>query len=328
MLKLLQSANPFSFVFLLLYFAALNIHPVLFNAYNPIELHTPIFDWFFINVLNMDNLSPEQLFYITITIIFIQGILLSILLRAFKITSKLNLVPAAIYYLLIYLFDEFIAFTPALILNLFIPLLIAMLFGVYNQKSADTTFFNSGFLNGCMSIIYFPAAIYSLFSIYALYALRSSTVREFFVFISGFITIVFLVFTACFWYDSTDLLTTSVIIPFSKNTIPQTHFIVYIKCFLVLCFLLPAIAFVNQRSRGFLVQIRKYLYALMILAVFGAVSGFLYSYITIPAFVSAAIPFAIIIGYYLSYLKNRDTAEILHLTCMGIVFTFQYINFA
>ncbi|MBK8681069.1 MAG: hypothetical protein IPN31_04025 [Bacteroidetes bacterium] len=66
----------------------------------------------------------------------------------------------------------------------------------------------------------------------------------------------------------------------------------------------------------------------MILAVFGAVSGFLYSYITIPAFVSAAIPFAIIIGYYLSYLKNRDTAEILHLTCMGIVFTFQYINFA
>lgn len=328
MLKLLQSANPFSLLLLLLYFAALNIHPVLFNVYNPIELHTPIFDWFFITILKMDKLNPAVLFYITIAVIFIQGILLSILLRAFKITSTLNLVPAAMYYLLMYLFGEFIAFTPALVINFFIPLLIAMIFGVYNQKNADATFFNSGFLNGCMSIIYFPAAIYSLFSIYALYALRSSTVREFFVFFSGIITIVFLVFTACFWYDSTDLLTTSVIIPFSKNTISQTQSIVYIKCFLVLCFLLPAIAFVNQRSGGFLVQVRKYLYALIVLAVFGAFSGFLYSYITIPAFVSGAIPFAIIIGYYLSYLKNRDTAEILHLTCMGIVFAFQYINFA
>ncbi|MBK8489216.1 MAG: hypothetical protein IPL48_15690 [Bacteroidetes bacterium] len=328
MLRILQSANPFSFLFLLLYFAALNIHPVLYNTYNEVQLNTPVFDWLFITVLKIDMLSSSQLFYITITTIFIQGILLSILLRFYKITPKLNLVPAAIFYLLFYLFGELIAFTPALLLNFFILLLLAMLFGVYNQKNADSTFFNTGFLSGCMGILYFPAGLFSLFSIYALYALRSSTLRELFIFISGCVTILFLVFTACFWYDNIVMLTNSIILPFSKDTIPETNIVVYIKCFLILCFLLPALAFISNRSGGLVIQIRKYLAAIVVFAAFGVAAGFLFSFITIPAFVFATIPFAIIIGYYLSYLKNRDTAEILHLTCMGIVFTFQYINFA
>lgn len=328
MLKILQSAGPFSFLFLLLYFIALNLHAILFDAYHPIALHTPVFDLLFIDALLTGTLNPEQMFYATIAVIFIQGLLLSILLRVFKITPKLNLVPAAVYYLLFYLFGECITFTPALLLNFFLLLLFALLFGVYNRQNADTAFFNSGFLNGCMSVFYFPAAVYSLFSIYTLYALRSSTLRELFVFISGFIAVVFLVFTACFWYDATDLLTDSVRVPTVENLLPAAGVLAYIKTFVVLCFLAPAIAFVNRRSGSLLVQIRKYLSAILVCVVFAAMAGLLYSPAALPAYVAVAIPIAVLIGYYLSGIKNRDTAEIIHLTFMGIVFTFQYVNFA
>lgn len=328
MLKILQSANPISFLFLLLYFAALNIHPVLYSTFNPIQLQTPVFHWLFAVLMHWDVLSPAYLFYISISCIFIQGILLSILLQAFKITPKLNLVPAALYYLLFYLFTEYIAFTPPLMLQFFILLLLSILFRAYNVKHADTYFFNAGFLQGFISLLYFPASIFALFSLNTLFAVRSSSLREALVYISGIFTILFLMFTACFWFDNTALLTDSIIIPFSHHTSDNILLLLAIKSALLLFFLLPAAAFVINRSGKVLVQIRKYLAAFLMLGIFAIIAGFLYSSVSVSTFAFATLPIAVIIGYYFSNLKNRDTAEILHLTLMGIVFTFQYINFA
>ena len=301
---------------------------MLSQAFAEPQLHTAFFDWLFIELLHFNQLPPAVLFYITIAIIFLQGIAISVLLRVYKITPKLNLVPAAVYYILFYLFDEFIVFSPLLLTNFLVIVLLIILFNVYNQKKADATFFNAGFLSGIICLLYFPAVVLILFSIYALFALRSSSIRELFVFISGIFTILFLVFTACFWFDATQLLLNTVMLPLSHSSDTSIGLIEYIKCFLLACLLLPSLLFVSNRSGSVLIQIRKYLAAIIVLAFFGFIAGFLYSSISLPAFILAIIPCSIFIGYYFSYLKNRDSAEIIHLTCLGIIFAFQYINFA
>ncbi|MFN3940514.1 MAG: hypothetical protein ACK4IY_07985, partial [Chitinophagales bacterium] len=95
-----------------------------------------------------------------------------------------------------------------------------------------------------------------------------------------------------------------------------------------LCFLIPAIAFVYSRSSGNLIQIRKYLGCILMYLLFGVAAGFLYTSISITSLTLAWLPASILIGYQYSTMKNKDTAEILHITLLGVVFTFQYINFA
>lgn len=329
MLRLLQSANPIAFIFLIIYFIGLNVHPFLSDSYGEIKMSTAFFEWLFIEKLQMQLMPPFTIYCITAICIFLQGILISILLRYFKIIPKFSLIPATVSYLLYYLFDECIAFTPLLVLNFIFLLLLTVLFKAYNIKNADTTFFNTGLLHGFMSILYFPSLIFSIFSMYTAFNLRSSSFRELVIFISGFITFLFLIFTACFWFDNIGLMINSIIVPFSQSSeISGNIVIASIKLFSVVCFLISALIFIRNRSVGNLIQIRKYLTSIFMYLLFSISSGFLYSSLSIPAFSLTIIPIAMIIGYQLSLMKNKDGAEMVHLTLLAIVFTFQYINFA
>ncbi|MFN3940931.1 MAG: hypothetical protein ACK4IY_10105, partial [Chitinophagales bacterium] len=178
-------------------------------------MSTPVFEWIFITKLQMQTLSATVIYFITAACIFFQGILISIFLRYFKILPKLNFIPAAIFYSLYYMFDEILVFSPLLILHFFLLALLAVLFSAYNAKTADNTFFNTGLINGAIALFYSPAVVFSLFTLYAAFTLRSSSLRELFIFITGFFTLLFLVFTTCFWFDNTSLMANSLLIPLS-----------------------------------------------------------------------------------------------------------------
>ncbi|MBC8048397.1 MAG: hypothetical protein H7Y00_16475 [Fimbriimonadaceae bacterium] len=329
MLRIFQNISPASFLLLLFYFAGLSVHVFLYPTESDFSNLTILSNLIVNEWTGFSNLNETTLLIIALICIFLQGILMCIFMNYFKMLNKFSLIPAVIYYLMCFLFPEFISFFPLLVINFLLVGLLFLLFSVYNKTKIDAGIFNIGLLITIIIMLYSPAAIFIIFCLYTLLRLRSTAFREILVFFSAVILLYFLQATLLFWFDMLPAFTRQFSFKFSpeiRNLLDDPVLIV--KLILSIILLIISFFFLQQKTSGMLIQTRKYFSCLATFSIFAIASALFASTVSVKNIYPALFPASIINAYYFIHLKNREAAEIIHLAVLGIVLLFQYINFA
>ncbi len=282
-----------------------------------------------IDVLHTNHFAPIILPLINLIFLITQAVLISMLLQGNKITTRPTLIPASVFILLCSFFPDMLYNTPAILCGFFLIWILFKIFSAYNKPKADMIYFDTGLLNAISSILYFPSLIFSIYSLLALIRMRSITLRECVLFLSGFFVIYFLSLTALFWFDLLPEFWQS---QFNFN-LSQEHIlqffsaIVVVKCCLIGGVLIVALIFYSNRFSTNLIQVRKYLGSFISFFLFGLTAIFLQKQTQSAGLYSALIGCSIFISYYFFHSKNRTPPEIMHFALLGFTFLFQYINF-
>jgi len=257
------------------------------------------------------------------------ALLLSLLLQKYKVTQRLSLAPAAALILLSSYFPQILSNAPVILISLIMFFLLFRLFNAYNRQRCDMIYFDAGVFSTLASLLYAPAILLIPISLLILLRMRSTTFREFVIFLTGIIAIAFLAATGLFWFDKLaafrDVWNKQFVFLHNPELFSG---ILLIKIVLIAATLLFTLVFYTNRMSNNLIQIRRYMgIFLWLIPLCGAMAG-----IGTPASVSAMLPVLIpvsaVIGYYLTYAKNPWYAEGLHALLVLGTILFQYVTFA
>ena len=329
MLRLFQSSNPVSLLLLIIYAAVINLKFFIgdISAAEPVYYYMG--DLIFNKWLHLGDLPAFIVPLLNLAFIVTQAVLVSMLMQGSKVNTKPSLIPALVFILLCSFFPEILLYTPAVLSGFFLIWILFKIFSAYNKSKADTLYFDTGLLNGVVSLLYFPALVFSLYSLLALIRMRSITFREFILYISGFIVIYFLTATAFFWFD---------LLPefwdkqfnFTPNLTELSEYfsvIVIVKLVIIGIALVISLLFYSNRFSTNLIQVRKYLGSFISFFLFAIAVVFLNTNVNVSGLYSLLLAGSFFISYYFFHSKNRMAAEIIHITLLGATFLFQYINF-
>lgn len=329
MLRLFQNISPLSFFFLLVYFAGLAVHAWLFPEAADLTNLTYVSDLILHHWTNIADMPQRAVTVTALICIFLQGLIICFLLPSFKLLNQFSLVPAAVYYLFCFLFSEFITFFILLPVNFLLIWFVFRLFTIYNKQKITTALFDLGILLSLAITLYFPAAFFLLFGLYTMLKLRSTSLRETAIFFTACIMVFFLILTAFYWFDVLSMIREQFPLPQKISDISSVFDpVIAVKVFLSGILLMVSLFFLNRKYSSMLIQIRKYFACLIAYGIIAVASGALAAPLSIRNIFPAVLPATVIVSYFLINIKNRDTAEILHISLLGIVLLFQYINFA
>lgn len=330
MLRIFQQSNPLSLLLLIIFTALINLKWILHPVDISLQEYSYIGNIIFNNWLHTGNWPSSILVIIHITLVLLTGILLCFLMQQFKIITKASLIPAVVFIVLCSFFQDFFYSTPELICGIILLFLLFKIFGIYNKSKADMTYFDVGLLSGLMSLLYFPAAVFCLFGILSLFRIRSTSFREFFIYMTGLTVSYFLACTALFWFD--------VLPQFAEK---QFHFaqllqvskgafgvLSIVKISLIGTVFITALIFFSNRFSTNLIQVRKYLSAFVWLFIFSTACLFLNIPLHEGALYFEMIAVSVFISYYFYHSKNKLAPELIYLGLVGATLLFQYINFA
>ncbi len=329
MLRLFQSSNPISLLLLIIYAAAINLNFFLVGSDALETNYYFIGDIVFNQWLHLDKIPQLIVSFFNLACIVTQAVLISMLMQGSKVNTKPSLIPALVFILLCSFFPDILLNTPAILSGFFIIWILFKIFSAYNKPKADTIYFDTGLLNGFVSLLFFPALVYSLYSLLAIIRMRSITVREFILYLSGFIVIYFLVATAFFWFDLLQMFWEKQfkLIPDLTNIASFFSSIIIIKLILIGIGLLISLVFYSNKFSTNLIQVRKYLGSFVSFFLFGIVAFLLNSNADAGGLYFLLMGTSFFISYYFFHSKQRMTPEIMHITLLGATILFQYINF-
>jgi len=328
-LRLFQSSNPLSLLLLILYAALINLKFFLGEIPTDETTYYFIGDLLFNQWLQLHRLPEFIVPFFNLACIVTQAVLISMLMQGSKVNTKPSLLPALVFILLCSFFPDILYNTPAVLSGFFLIWILFKIFSAYNKPKADNVYFDTGLLNGFISLLFFPTLVYSLYSLLAIIRMRSITFREFILFLSGFMVIYFLVATSFFWFDllpdfwekQFDLL------PDLKKISGFFGSINLVKLFLIGIALIISLLFYSNKFSTNLIQVRKYLGSFISFFIFGIVAFLFNSNADAGGLYFLLMGTSFFISYYFFHSKNRTTPEIIHITLLGATILFQYINF-
>ncbi len=151
---------------------------------------------------------------LALLLVFVQGVIINFLVFKYRMTGEQSLFPGVFYILLASTLPSFLGLTSALLATTFILLSLFQLFESYRKPSAATYIFNIGMLLAIASFFQFSIVIFLFWGIICVNSLRSGSIKEGLMLISGFIVPYFLLGTVYFLTDSFDIFWNE---HFSKN---------------------------------------------------------------------------------------------------------------
>ena len=329
MLRLFQSSNPVSLILLIIYAALVNLKFFLGGIPTSEISYYFIGDLLFNQWIPLNKLPQTVVPFFNLACIVTQAVLISMLMQGSKVNTKPSLLPALVFILLCSFFPDMLLNTPAVLSGFFLIWILFKIFSAYNKPKADTIYFDTGLLNGFVSLLFFPALVFSLYSLLAIIRMRSITFREFVLFLSGFMVIYFLAATAFFWFD---------LLPefwekqfhFVPDLTKLSNFfstIVIVKLVLIGIALIISLLFYSNKFTSNLIQVRKYLGSFVSFFLFGILAFLFNSNADFGGLYFLMMGTSFFISYYFFHSKNRMTPEIIHITLLGATILFQYINF-
>lgn len=328
MLRLFQSSNPLSILFYFLFAGALQFHMILNPAPVADFNSTLICHLFFDQLLHIKSISPQILAGIHAFIIALQGIVLSLVIQSNKIIQKSSLIPAAVFVTMASWFPEIELFSQQIITALFFTPILFKIFSTYNKTKIDGTIFDTGLISAFASLFFYPAIVFCLYSIFAVFRLRSTSFREFLVYITGVAVIYFLVVTAFFWFDLLPAFSAQFFLPDKMPSVELIQSPVYVVRFVLLgSVFITAIWMMGDKFSSNIVQIRKYFGSFTILLIFSIIMLFFCDQIMIADLYFLLIPLAVFIAYYFAQTKQTLYAEFIFWGMIGTAIIFQYANF-
>ncbi|MBK7441912.1 MAG: hypothetical protein IPL12_18220 [Bacteroidetes bacterium] len=330
MLRIFQQSNPLTLLLLILFTALINLKWILHPVDISLQEYSFIGNIVFNNWLHTATWPSSIVVVIHIALVLFTGVLLCFLMQQYKIITKASLIPAVVFISLCSFFPDFFYSTPEIICGIILVFILFKIFGVYNKSKADMTYFDVGLLSGVLSLIYFPSSVFCLFGILSLFRIRSTSFREFFIYMTGLILSYFLACTALFWFDLLpEFAAKQFHIPQSLQPASGAFGVITIvKISLIGAAFVTALVFFGNRFSTNLIQVRKYLSAFVWLFIFSTACLFLNIPLHEGALYFEMIAVSVFISYYFYHSKNKLAPELIYLGLVGATLLFQYINFA
>lgn len=330
MLRIFQSSNPLTLLLLILYAVLVNLKWLIYPA--PAELHTYsyISNIIFNKWLQLPQLPVYIVLILHIAIIVVTGILICFLMQQFKIITKPSLIPAAIFITICSIFPAILFSSPEILCGILLVWILFKTFSIYNKTKADMAYFDVGLMSSLMSLLYFPAIVFCFFGIITLFRMRSTSFRDFFIYMVGIVLGYFLIGTVVFWFDLLPEFAKAQFVLPKGILISEISFsvITIVKLSIIGIIFITALIFLSNKFSVNLIQVRKYLGAFVWLFVFAIASCFLNYPLQEYALFPVLLAVSLFISYYFYHSKNRLAAELMFLTLIGTTLIFQYINFA
>ena len=165
-----------------------------------VDFHWPFENYIDIGLEFLNNRYSQLIF--SITLIFLQGYLVSRFIIKHKISRNLSLVPGAVMVLYsCFVMQPYLAHE-IILANLFFVFSVGSLFKLYKKYRPIGTLFNSGFYLAIAVFIYSPYSIYLPILLLGLLALRGINPKEILQLLSGFIAPFFLGSVLLYYNDN------------------------------------------------------------------------------------------------------------------------------
>ncbi len=259
-------------------------------------------------------------------LVFLQALIINNLADEFRLLGERNWLPGMFYALVAASLPDFLWLTAPLVAATFIPMALRRIFRAYKVPNATALVFDAAFWTAVASLFYPPAVFLLLAAFVGVNIMRSFSVREQVVFLTGVMTPGFLTWLAFFWFDRGS---TFLAVQFDNlfgfyHFSPDITLIRILKGVFVLVLL--AIVALNYGAyfRRKLIQAQKCISVLYwFLVVAGA--AILLQNDPLPAHLALLMP---VIGIFLAMsfadIKNRFIAEIFHFALLGFVLFIQF----
>ncbi|MBI5856102.1 MAG: hypothetical protein HZB42_00525 [Sphingobacteriales bacterium] len=225
------------------------------------------------------------------TLLFLQAIMLNRFINEQRMLNQQGHLPGIAYMLISSLYPEWNYFSAPLIANTILIYVLSVLFKTYNQPNAKGSIFNIGLGLGIISFLFFPAASFIIWILFALAIIRPFSLKEWMLCLLGLITPFY--FYAVFLFV-TDKWSWENILPHISVGAPAISQSVWLagSAFLIILPFLTGGYLVNDSLRRMLIQVRKG-WSILVLFLIGA---FLVSFInngsSFEGWIFTIIPFA------------------------------------
>lgn len=201
-----------------------------------------------------------------------------------------------------------------IIANTFVVLSLFQLFKVYNEKYKMAQVFNAAVLMGIATVIYHPYVVYFPLIFFLIFYLTTPIWRDIAVLIMGFGLPFLYVLVYKFISDGFEALTIDLFfdLNFGVGIGPLSTASKVFLILLVAYCLLGALSFVKAITGG-VVKVRKLLWSIVIVALFGWMTLFVNGGDLIELLVALSLPLAVLLAIYFQQLKYKWMAEIMFL---------------
>jgi Family of unknown function (DUF6427) len=198
-IAIFKQKNPINFLLLLLFGILIKL-PVFKMNYVPVVEEQDAY--LFKAVVNFLNPAGKQFgaFYplLSFLILISEAVLLNRFMNSQRMLNRQNYLPGMSFLLITSLFPEWNQFSPAMISNLFLLIILILLFNTYNKPDAKGAVFNCGFLLGVSSLFFYPSLIFIGWIFLGMMVIRPFRINEWMLCLAGLITPVY--FYAAYLY--------------------------------------------------------------------------------------------------------------------------------
>jgi len=329
MLRLFQSTGPLQFVLLLMYSALVHMHGLLYPPTWPEQMHTFLSHWLLDEHNDLQQIPVFYVALVQLILITATGLALSTLMQRFKLVNKPTLLPAMTFVLLCSFFPGHLLALPEVWSGLLILAILFKVFSAYNKQRCDMTYFDAGALSVLATLIYWPSAILLVFSMLAMLRMRSTTFREFVIYLTGVITPVFLLGTLVFWFGGPEALRDLQMpaLSFFRGQAELFSTTVIVKVSLIGAVLILALLLFAEKISSNLIQIRRYMSVTIWLLLAGIAALGTAFPAAESAFYPLLLPAAMVISYYFFHSRQLLYTEGAHAGLLIATIILQYITF-
>jgi hypothetical protein len=279
----------------------------------------------------LKNISSGNFYFfyvLSISLVFLQAMLINWFVNNIKLFPKASYVPGLLYLLCASLFREYLFFTPVLIVNTFIVLIVIQMFSIYKKNNCYREIFDVGFLIGVCALIYFPSVSLLLLFLVALSILRPFIWREWVIGVIGVFVPFYLSGTAYFLNNKLPnffLATFESVYAEFNVAIQSGPELVWIGSQVII--MLGASIYILQNN--FMkspIQFRKFLTLMLWGIVILAFSSLFLNNLTLNHFLILSAPLSIILSYFFLSFKKWYVPETFFWALLLSIFTFQYLR--
>jgi hypothetical protein len=271
------------------------------------------------------ELSPFANVLMSGLISVIQGLLLNKVVNSYNLNGKPSFIPALMYVTASGLLPPFLTLSLPLIVNFLLIWITYRVLGIYRKEEARSSMYDLGMIAGAGTLLYFPFISMLPLLWISLIIFRPFNWREWLAVILGFATIYFFIAFFYYWNDSFDLFY-KIWIPLSNHfainlKLDRANYIVFVPVALILTFTI----FLLQKKlfRGY-VQVSKSFQVTFAMLMLCIISFYLEPGSGLVHFVMAAVPAAILMGYYFVNAGIKWLYETLYLILALCIIYFQW----
>jgi len=172
--------RPTNLVYLLLFTAVTRL-PFLFRSFPTLPNH-----W--LEDIYFPFIGSYNWVYVVVSFLltFLNAFLVVLLMNTFNVGRNKTYLFGVLYILLTSYIGYETIFTSSLISDTAVLILLFELFKAHRNKNQYGNIFNIGFWLAAICILHFSNAIYFVFFLIAILALRKTTVKEFIIYLLGF----------------------------------------------------------------------------------------------------------------------------------------------